>query len=249
MHPSEVATAWYRDWFDGDYLKVYAHRDRGDAVDYVDLLMRATAAAPGARLLDVACGAGRHLPLLTARGLRVTGLDLSPTLLAEARRTTGGAVPLVRADMRALPFPAARFALVSSFFTSFGYFDDGDNRAVLAEQARALGAGGHLFLDLLNRDAAVRDLLPESRREASGLTVRERRRWDPDSRRIRKDIELDDGGAVRRVRESVRLYDADELAALLGAVGLAVVDRFGDGRGAPYDPAASPRLVVIARRA
>ena len=57
---------------------------------------------PGARVLDLGCGPGRDVAYLQELGFRAMGVDLSAGMLAEGRRR--GVGPLVRADMRLLPF-------------------------------------------------------------------------------------------------------------------------------------------------
>ena len=82
--------------------------------------------APGARLLDLCCGQGRHAVPLARLGLRVTGLDLSRPLLARAAAAADGGPPvgLVAADMRRLPFADGSFDAVLNLFNSFGYLED-----------------------------------------------------------------------------------------------------------------------------
>ncbi len=94
-------TEWFEEWFNDAYLHLYPHRDDADAERLVALLVRVLPWRPGWRVLDVACGEGRHARALAAAGAWVVGLDLSPGLLARARGATRA--PLVRADLRDLP--------------------------------------------------------------------------------------------------------------------------------------------------
>ena len=73
-------------------------------------LYRLRGELPGAALLDVGCGEGRHAIAAARRGFRVTGADFEPLALARARaaaREAGAAVRLVKADALALPFPGS----------------------------------------------------------------------------------------------------------------------------------------------
>lgn len=94
-------------------------------------------------VLDLACGHGRIAARLAQRGCHLTGLDSSPLFLqlarqdAEARSVT---VDYVHGDMRDLPW-SARLDRIINWFTAFGYFDDADNRRVLAQAAAALKPG------------------------------------------------------------------------------------------------------------
>src|SRR5687767_9208056 len=94
-------TEWFEEWFGEEYLQLYPHRDDAEAERAVALVLRATGFQRGWRVLDVACGAGRHARAFEAAGARCVGVDLSATLLRIARTVTGAS--LVRADMRALP--------------------------------------------------------------------------------------------------------------------------------------------------
>lgn len=253
--------AWYREWFGEEYLGLYAHRDRGEADQHVAFVESVLAGPDRPRpsaVLDLACGAGRHTAALRARGFRALGVDLSLVLLAQTRQTGRLAWPRVAGDMRALPFVDAGFDWVLNFFTSLGYFETEDeNRRVLTEIRRVLGAAGRFLIDYLNLDYALAHLQPEEstrlRDEAGAeLLVEIDRWWDPRALRLNKRIRLyreGESGAARTFLESVRGYRAEEVVDGLDAAGLEVTARYGDFAGSPFVPAASERLILVGRKA
>lgn len=165
---------WFEQWFGEEYLRAYPHRDDEDAERLVGLLDRCGVCRAAERVLDLACGPGRHLTALVRSGASVVGLDLSRALLQAARRR--GAGTLVRGDMRRLPFRARAFDAVLNLFTSFGYFAaDAEHEAVLAEVARVLRPGGRFVLDFLNaQDVRARLVAKDERRSGSTTIVQER---------------------------------------------------------------------------
>lgn len=229
-------------------MALYPHRDGAEARRAVEMLERVTGRGPGTRVLDLACGAGRHLAELQHVGYRATGLDLSFRLL-DAARNRAGAAPLVRGDMRSLPFRAAAFDVVASYFTSFGYFDDeaGDLR-VLAEVRRVLAPGGAFLLDFMNAGAVVENLRREDRRTVSGVAVVQERRLVEGGRVVEKRIRIGarEGTPERSFVERVRLYGPAELASMMDAVGLASESVFGGYDRSSFSPR-SPRCIVLAK--
>jgi SAM-dependent methyltransferase len=209
----------------------------------VSLLQRAIPLQPGWRALDVGCGAGRHARALAAAGFRPIGLDLSAALLRCARES---AVPLVRADMRHLPVRNASMDLAVNLFTSFGYFEhDAEHAAVLRGVAECLRPGGWFALDFLNADTVRRGLVPREVQLLGGQQATITRQVDPAGARVVKTIRLADG---REFVERVRLFDPEELRAMLQGAGLTVQSTFGDYEGAGL-ALGSPRAILIARRA
>ena len=240
-------TGWFRDWFGGEYLALYPHRDRAEARRAVELLRRATGRGPGTRVLDVGCGPGRHLVELHRIGYRATGLDLSQPMIDAARDTIREA-GLVRADMRLLPFRQDAFDVVTSYFTSFGYFDDeGDDLEVLREVRRILKPGGSFLLDFMNADQVVANLRTEDRRTVSGVDVVQERRLVERGRIVEKRITIGarEGLPRREFVERVRLYRPEELDAMLARAGLTPGLRFGGYERSPFT-LESPRYIVLA---
>ncbi|HLQ58632.1 MAG TPA: methyltransferase domain-containing protein [Gemmatimonadales bacterium] len=246
-------TEWFEQWFGEEYHALYPHRDDEDARRAVALIQSVISWRPGDRILDLACGPGRHAAELERLGGHVVGFDLSRAMLRRARDRMGAR--LVRGDMRALPFRDGSFALAVNLFTSFGYFlDDAEHRLVVRQVAAALAPGGHFVLDYLNAEQVRRTILlsEQAQRRAGGGTSERRsgprvvRRIDADGRFVIKEIEL--RGRARSFQERVRLYSADDLEALLAGAGLRVVARFGDyDAGAPGPNA--PRVILVAARA
>ncbi len=250
-------TEWYETAFGADYLQRYSHRNREEAERGVRLLLRHLPRGWRGPAFDLCCGAGRHAVALRAAGVPALGGDLSHSLLRAAAHDAaraGYTLPLVRMDMRRLPFRDCSLGLVTNFFTAFGYFDaDGENFGVLAEVARVLRPGGWFLMDFLNRETAVRAIEQAPHEEfpsgtPGGVWLIDRC-LTPDGRRAQKhQQEWRNGAQAREVWESVRLYSPQELEAAFRAQGLKVLHRWGDYTGEALDVDASPRCILLAQR-
>src|SRR5690625_916976 len=103
-------TAWYEESFGEDYLLVYKHRSQKEADQQIASILPLLGLKPEDHILDLCCGTGRHSVALAKAGYRVTGLDLSETLLAYAhQRDDGLPVTYMQGDMRELPFSDSSF--------------------------------------------------------------------------------------------------------------------------------------------
>src|SRR5687767_7638262 len=170
---------WFEEWFGEEYLRLYPHRDDTDAERVVALICRTVPFQPGWRVLDVACGAGRHARAFEGAGARCFGLDLSQALLRVARQVTQA--PLVRADMRQLPIRPGSMDLTVNLFTSFGYFDrDAEHTAALAEMVATVRPGGWFVIDFLNADFVRRRLVPHELVPCDDAQLRVTRAVSPD---------------------------------------------------------------------
>jgi SAM-dependent methyltransferase len=237
-------TEWFEEWFGEDYLKLYPHRDDADAARAVALLTETTGLRPGWRVLDVACGPGRHARAFRAAGARCFGVDLSATLLRIARGVTDA--PLVRADMRALPIRPGSMDLTVNLFTSFGYFErDAEHAAALREMVATVRPGGWFAIDFLNPSAVRARLVPRERIGPPGREAEVTRSVSPDGRYVSKTIRTARG---RRFVERVRLFEPGEIEAMLGEAGVRVRRRFGDYDASPMLPG-SPRTILLGQAA
>jgi len=246
---ASVTDNWFEAAFGELYPVVYAHRTVEAAVPEANFAAKAVDLKPEEYALDLCCGAGRHLVTLQKYGAHLTGVDYSAQLLDIARKRLQQETFLVRADMRALPFSSC-FDVVFSFFTSFGYFmEDNDNAAAASNMAHVLKPAGRLFMDYLNPLSLVKHLQPETTRESEGFIIEERRWIDYKLKRVNKQVSvMRNGGIVSATSESVRLYQREELTALLGSVGLQVDQVWGDCAGNPYG-ADADRMVLVGSKA
>ena len=232
---------WFESWFGEEYVALYPHRDAADAEAAVELIERHVPVNRSASVLDLACGGGRHARLLSHRWT-TTGLDLSPVLLNYARKQAPDAA-FVRGDMRVLPFADSVFDVVVNLFTSFGYFaDDTSHQRVIGEVARVMRADGTFVLDFLNT-ARIRDrLVPYDERNIGGRIVEQRREITEDGRYVIKRICIRDQN--REYTERVRLFDKDELTAMMKQSGFSIDNVFGSYSGERLTDD-SPRVIIF----
>ncbi len=259
--------SWYERWFaDELYSELYAHRNIEEARQALDLFASVTGiapapvriaavtgvaavvdVAPAPRVLDLACGSGRHAAELARRGYRVAAADLSATLLALARREIRHCEQppsLIRADMRRLPFRGC-FDAVLQLFTAFGYFAaDAENEQVLHDVASLLLPGSWYMLDFLNAEEVQRNLVPRSEQKFSQGKVLLKRRISGD--RVEKSITVIRGSETRHFNESVRLYTLDDFQRMFAQTDLTLQAVFGSYDGRPYGPD-SGRCIMFAR--
>lgn len=245
VQPSDAHEAdWFEEWFGEDYLRTYQHRDENEAERMIDLIASHVNDSAVKRVLDLACGAGRHSKLLCERWWTV-GLDLSAALLKVARRESPDA-PYIRADMRELPFADETFDLVVNLFTSFGYFEeDAEHVRVLRCVRAAMRSGGVLVIDFFNARQIEADLVPYDERTENGITIEQRRAITADGRFVEKKITLPEKG--REYVERVRLFTASDLSEMVESAGFKVVALVGDYSGARWTEE-SPRAIVFGAR-
>ena len=232
---------WFKDWFDGDYAAIYEHRDQGEAERAVAMALRQAPALGSGPVLDLGCGAGRHLAVLRRSNPLAFGLDLSSDLLAMAPAELRPW--LLRGDMRQLPLRERSLAGICLWFTPFGYFSDLQNRALLRQLRERLVPGGVLMLDYLNAQHVREHLVPQDVALHGGLRVASRRTLE--GQRIVKHMTLTrlETGAQRQVKESVRLYDPTELRAMAAESGLSIRLEAGDYQGAAFAANRSSRWI------
>jgi len=206
---------------------------------------------PGAAVLDLPCGVGRHSLEFARRGFRVTGVDRTAAYLAEARERAaaeGLEIEWVQADMREFVRPGA-FDAAINLYTSFGYFEDpAEDLRVARNLCHSLKPGGALAMDLMGKEVLARIFQPRDWQELGdgAFYLQERsvaRDWTWADNRW---ILIRPGGDRYEFSVSHRLYDGAGLRALLLAAGFETVDLYGELDGAPYDTRAR-RLVAVAR--
>ncbi|MDQ3611393.1 MAG: class I SAM-dependent methyltransferase [Actinomycetota bacterium] len=249
---TEAVPPWCQTFFAEDYLSVFGpfvegHRARAEAACVQSLL----GLGPGARVLDLACGQGRHTSPLRSAGLNMVGLDLSPVLLRAAAERDPQVV-LLRADMRALPLVDACMDGVVNLFNAFGYFSsDEQDVGVLREVVRVLRPGSVFVQEVHHRDALVRGWEPRTVHPTyeDGLVVTEERRWDGVAGRHAVTYLLRQGedGVVRRLKHELRVYSLTELVALHVRAGLEVISVRGGLETSSPGPD-TPLCVLVSRR-
>jgi SAM-dependent methyltransferase len=232
---------WFEEWFGEEYLHLYPHRNEADAERVVALLQRVLPWRAGWRVLDVACGAGRHMAALERAGAIPFGFDLSALLLRRAAALTSR--PLVRADMRALPFRPGTMDVTVNLFTSFGYFAaDEEHHDAIGQMLSTVRPGGWFVIDFLNAEQVRDALVPEETARYGDHLAEIRRMITPDGRFVRKTITMPAG---RRFEERVRLLGPTDLERMITAHGASVTGRFGDYLGGPL--AGGTRTILAAR--
>ena len=246
---------WFEEWFNHPlYLELYSHRDTREAAISIRTILSVTGLdkkePASVSILDIACGAGRHALQLARLGYCVTGNDLSPFLLEEARKEALNCslqLSFTCCDMRLVPSDT-QYDLVVQLFTSFGYFESKeDDRLVIKKVYAALESRGWYVLDLINPVFLNRTLVPQTRRESGELSVLEERAFEDD--RITKTITLSSlKGEKRTFTESVRLYSRNEIVALLQDEGFRVESIQGNYQGDVFLESDSPRMMLFCRK-
>ncbi len=243
-------------WFENDaFWQVFAptmfRQKQLDAAEgEIDCFLALAPLEPGATVLDMCCGPGRHSLELARRGYRVTAVDRTREFLDTARvkaQQKGLGVELVECDARELTRPDA-FDLAINLYTSFGYFDDQeDDRRTARNILEALKSGGRLVMEMMGKEVLARLFTPRDWEEIDDVILLQERTLSDAWRWIENRWVLLRGEERHEFRFGHRLYSAQELCGLLAEVGFAATTVYGSLAGVPYDQEAK-RLVVVARK-
>lgn len=234
---------WYlRDFDHPLYFRIYRSKER-EAFEEGPALSRALDLPPGAQVLDLPCGWGRLHPFLREAGYVIVGGDRSQLNLH--RHAQEHPCPLVRLDLRHLPFRAGCADGVLCAYTSWGYFaTDEENLRQLQEFARVLRPGGVLLLDLAGRTALERAIAPVEGQWFEVEGYLERVRWTHDRRRVLTDRILE--GV--HFRHDIWIPNHEEVLAFAERADFHVDVAWGGLRREPFDPKAERWVFRFVRK-
>lgn len=240
---------WFKDWFNSPYYhQLYFNRDSAEAASFIDKLIVHLQPEPGASILDVACGKGRHSIHLAQKGFDVTGIDLSEDSIKEALKYQTDKLHFYRHDMR-LPFRINYFDYAFNFFTSFGYFStmrEHDN--AIRTIAHAIKKEGLFVMDYLNLHYAENHLVHQFNKEIDGINYFITKWFD--ETHFYKKIAVEDEALEEPLVyiEKVAKFSLGDFTEMFAYQGLQIQEVFGDYTFANYDVKKSPRLVMIAKK-
>jgi SAM-dependent methyltransferase len=236
---AQLDSEWWRSWFGPGYLALYDEYLAERTPVEIDQLETLLALRPPLRVLDLPCGQGRHAIELARRGYEVTGVDLSPFLLAvaeERARANGVRVRWLAGDMRH-PMAAERFDIVLNLFTSLGYFaDEADDRKVIGAAATMLVPGGRFVLEVINGERVMARFQEREWFTVGQAAVVERRTLDASARRMVVERTVTTPTDTEVNLHAIRLYSGRDASALLRDAGFGRVDLYGDWSGEPLTP-------------
>lgn len=250
---TEVPSDWYRSAFPPEETTKRPWADRTG--DEVGRAMAMLGANGGERVLDLACGTGRHSLELARRGFSVVGVDISPDLLAiaEADAAEGSLdASFLVADLRQLDFESEFDLILNLNDGAIGYFEtEEENHRTFEVIAAALRPGGGNLLQLPNVLYAETHLPQKTWIAGEGMVELIDHRWEPRTRYLEGATmpiivgEVFEGVSPIPFRQ--RLYSADELKEIYGSVGMSLANVFR-GSGKPRPPKDSQFEVFFAGR-
>jgi SAM-dependent methyltransferase len=234
--------AWYRNWFGTRYYALlYGHRDEREAKAWVDMILGRLDIHSGSSVLDLACGRGRHARWFIDAGLLVSGVDIDPSSIAEAKANLPGGDFKVH-DMRD-PVDTGAFDLVCCLFTSIGYFDDlRDEQLVFDAAFAALRPGGHFVVDFMNTVRVIDELVHLEELERNGIRFTIHRRVENDV--IVKQITVLEGPVEEQFQERVKALRPEQLENMALAAGFSITGRTDGPVATNFDPVRSDRYVL-----
>ncbi len=237
---------WFSTWFDSPYYHIlYKDRDQTEAQDFIHTLISHFQVKPPSKILDLACGKGRHALYLSKLGYEVTGIDLSKASISHAKQFETDLLHFEVHDMR-MVYQLATFDYVLNLFTSFGYFDtDEEHLQTLKAVKQNLKAGGIFILDFLNATHAIENLRTAEiiqRDHLEFIITREVRNGY-----ILKTIQFKDHEIDYFFQEKVKALYPHDFEDFFKKAGLEVLFTFGDYQLHGFESLDSPRLIYVLR--
>lgn len=243
--------AWFETWFDTPYYHIlYKDRDFAEAENFITLLINYLNISKDSKIIDLACGKGRHSVFLNKMGYEVLGVDLSQKSIEHNKKFETSTLNFEVHDMRneLLNTVLSKKAdAVFNLFTSFGYFEDPeDDRKVFQSISNILKENGYFVLDFLNAKWVENTLLESETSTKSGIDFNIKKKIE--DQHIVKDITFHDYGKDFHFFEKVKLHTLEEINEYALEFGFERTQIFGDYELNEFDIENSPRCINIFKK-
>lgn len=238
---------WFESWFDTPYYHLlYSNRDYTEAENFITKLTQELQLPQSSKIIDLACGKGRHSVFLNKLGYDVLGLDLSQQSIEFDKQFENEGLTFKVHDMRN-PIDSEPVNAVFNLFTSFGYFDnETDDRNVFQSVYNALKPEGFFVLDYLNEEFVTRTLVPETTIHREGIDFHISKKIE--GRHIIKDIRFEIDGESKHFFEKVKLHTLETIENYASECGFERVKIWGDYQLNDFEKEISPRCINLFKK-
>lgn len=243
--------SWFKEWFNTPYYHIlYKDRDFVEAENFIRNLTQDLQLSKDSKIIDLACGKGRHSVFLQQLGYEVLGVDLSEESIEHNKQfeTSANETPKLTFkvhDMRNELYPnvsSEKVNAVFNLFTSFGYFDDDeDDRKVFSSVKNVLQNDGIFVLDFLNEKFVKNTLVDETTVTKDGIDFLIKKRIE--EKHIIKDIFFEDKGESFHYFEKVKLHTLEEIKKIAESFGFEAVKIWGNYQLEDFERETSPRCI------
>jgi SAM-dependent methyltransferase len=241
--PKSNPENWFASWFDSPYYHIlYKERNYREAQLFMDNLTHYLNLPEKAKVLDLACGKGRHSIYLNQLGFNVVGADLSENSILEAQKNSNETLHFQVHDMRETF--EDKFDAIFNLFTSFGYFEnDEDNLKTLKAIKESLTEYGFAVIDFMNVTNVLNTLVPEEVKTVDEIDFHIKR-YLKDGH-IYKEIDFEDQGQKFHFTEKVKALTLKDFEEMMEEAGIFLLDIFGDYKLKKFHKTESERLIMI----
>ena len=239
--------SWFAHWFDSPYYHtLYKNRDEKEAQVFIDNLIDYLQIPKGSKLIDIACGKGRHAKYFNKKGMDVVGVDLSQNSINTAKKDENKNLQFSAHDMRE-NYQENSFDIVTNLFTSFGYFENNkDEQKAINAMANNLKKEGILIIDFMNAKKVIANLVLNEQKTINNIQFDITRQVKDGF--ILKDIRITDGKEQQQFQEKVKAITLADYSEFITNAGLKIIDIFGNYKLDNFDEKISDRLILICKK-
>ena len=239
--------SWFANWFDSPYYHtLYKNRDEREAQVFINNLIDYLQIPKGSKLIDIACGKGRHAKYFNQKGMDVVGVDLSLNSIKTAKKDENKNLQFSLHDMRE-NYQEDTFDVVTNLFTSFGYFENNkDEQKAINAMASNLKKEGLLIIDFMNAKKVIANLVLNEQKKIDGIQFDIIRQVKDGY--VLKDICITDEKEQQQFQEKVKAITVDDYSEFIDTAGLKIIDIFGNYKLDDFDEEISDRLILICKK-
>jgi SAM-dependent methyltransferase len=244
---SNNSSEWFSEWFDSPYYHIlYKERDDKEAEHFIDKLISFLELNYESKIMDLACGKGRHAIYLNKKGFKVTGLDLSKENIKYASAFSNDRLSFFEHDMRKV-FSISEFNVILNLFTSFGYFEtEEENFKSIEACSLELQKGGVLVIDFMNTAKTIKNLIGTECKVIENIEFCINRKIEDEF--IVKDITFTVGDIRHIHQERVKAIYKDDFIKYFNFAGLKLKETYGGYGLEPFDEERSERMIFILQK-
>ena len=231
-------------WFNSDYYHIlYKNRDKKEAEFFINNLIKKLKIKKKSKILDLACGVGRHSFYLNKKGMNVIGIDNSENNIKKAKKFENNFLKFKKKEMT--EDYGQEFDFIFNLFTSFGYINEKHNLNTFKSINNSLINHGILVIDYLNVFKLKEELVEKETKKIGNIIFNIKRSFKDNF--IVKKIKIKDNNEIFYFEERVMELTKNDFQDYLKKFNFEILDVYGNYNLEKYHKN-SERLIMIIKK-